>query len=124
MAENIAYFLDCETKDHTLALTSFSMSLEILLRDFSDWLRSNDCTPADVARANIYRLHDSAWVASLLMEDGAVVLVPRRAYSGPFSGLVHKALFELRLRWRFLRYSLQGRHVSFTEEHVHDDPDD
>jgi hypothetical protein len=50
-------------------------------------------------------------------------------YNGPFSTLIHKTLFDLRLRWRFLRYTMKGIRVSYTEEHVNDglpadDPDD
>ena len=121
MTEPDVLFLECETKDGDLGMTSFSFSLAALLNDYAGWLQRNGRTHADVAYAKICRCSDYACIATLACEDGLVVLQPRRAYGGPFARLIRTALRELKLRWRVLKCVFEGRHIHFSEEHVQDD---
>lgn len=93
MKENDVYFLDCETKGKNLRMTTFSARLDDLIADF----------------------------AVLCLEDGQVILQPRRAYGGPFAKLINTAVFEAKMRWHDLQCAIQGRRIQYTEEHVEDD---
>ena len=120
MTETGPLFLDCETKDGYLRMTTFAAALEPLLSDYAEWLQRNDCVPADVAYARIFRCRDLACIATLACEDGAVMLLPRRTYNGPFSKLIHTVQFELKNRWQALQNTIHGRRYDNTEEHVRD----
>ena len=120
MTETGPLFLDCETKDGHLRMTTFAAALEPLLSDYAEWLQRNDCVPADVAYAKIFRCRDLACIATLACEDGMVVMTPRRTYDGPFSKLIHTALFDVKIRWQTLQNTIHGRRYDYTEEHVKD----
>lgn len=120
MTESGPLFLECETKDGNLGMTTIAPCLEMLLDDYGEWLQRNERVPADVAYAKIFRCRDFACIATLVCEGGAVILQPRRAYGGPFSRLIHGAIFDLRGRWRALKCALQGREILYSEERVND----
>ena len=96
MSEKTLYFLDCETKDYTLHLTSFSTKLDELVYDYADWLRLNGITAEDTTRPMIHRTSDLACVATLDLEDGEIYLQPRRAYNGPFAKQINSIRFDRR----------------------------
>ena len=116
MTENTVFFLDCETKDRDNAMTTFSARLDDLISDYAGWLQQYELTAADVLCPMIFRCSDLACVATLGLEDGRVILQPRRVYGGPFAKLVNNILFELRFMPRRLRY----RSAQETFERVHD----
>ena len=125
MTENTVYFLECETKDKDFGMTTFSVHLDHLIRDFADWLRSNEIAVADVVQPKIYRTSDFACIATLDLEDGQVILQPRRVYTGPFAKPINKTRFELRYLPRRLRYVFDVRRVHDTDETPFNDaPDD
>ncbi|MBR3749640.1 MAG: hypothetical protein IKN28_07200 [Firmicutes bacterium] len=93
MKENDVYFLDCETKDKNLRMTTFSARLDDLIADF----------------------------AVLCLEDGQVILQPRRSYAGPFAKLINTVVFEAKMRWHDLQCAIHGMRIQYTEEHVGDD---
>ena len=120
MTETGPLFLDCETKDGYLRMTTFAADLKPLLSDYAEWLQCNGCVPADIAYAKIFRCRDLACIATLVFEDGMVVMMPRRTYDGPFSKLIHTVFFNLKIRWQALQNALHGRCIDYIEEHVHD----
>ncbi|MBR5641548.1 MAG: hypothetical protein IKW92_05420 [Firmicutes bacterium] len=125
MTENTIYFLECETKDKDFGMTTFSARLDHLIRDFADWLRSNEIALTDIVQPKIYRTSDLACVATLNLEDGQVILQPCRAYTGPFAKLINKIRFDLRYLPRRFRYVLDVQRVRDTDAPpVDDDPDD
>ncbi len=121
MKENDVYFLDCVTKDMNLRMTTFSARLEDLIADFAGWLKGNGITVADVGQPKLYRVSDMACFAVLCLEDGQVILQPRRTYAGPFAKLVNTAVFEVKMRCHALQCAIHGRRVLYREERVKDD---
>ena len=121
MKENDVYFLDCETKDKNLRMTTFSARLDDLIADFAGWLKGNGITVADVGQPKLYRVSDMGCFAGLCLEGGQVILQPRRSYAGPFAKLINTAVFEVKMRWHDLQCAIHGRRIRYTEEHVGDD---
>ncbi len=121
MKENDVYFLDCETKAKDLRMTTFSARLDDLIADFAGWLKGNGITVAEVGQPKLYRVSDMACFAVLCLEDGQVILQPRRAYTGPFAKLINTAAFEVKMRWHDLQCAIHGRRIQYTEERVKDD---
>ena len=78
MEQKILYLLDAETKDEEFRVTTFSLSFDDLIRDFSNWMKERDVTFPEVKYAIIYRTEDNEPVADLIAgEDGIVELIPR-----------------------------------------------
>ena len=121
MEENDVYFLDCETKDKNFRMTTFSARLDNLIADFAGWMKGNGITMTDVGQPKLYRVSDMACFAVLCLEDGQVILQPRRAYTGPFAKLINTAVFEVKMRWHALQCAIHGRRVLYKEERVQDD---
>lgn len=96
MPKNTLFFLDCETKDNSLHLTSFSVHMDELIYDYAEWLRHNRITADDTELPMVYRASDLACVATLDLEDGEVFLQPRRAYNGPFAKQINGFWFDRR----------------------------
>lgn len=119
MTEDITYFLECETKDKELGMSTFSARLDHLIHDYADWLQRNELSAADVDCPKIYRINDLACIATLGLEDGQVILQPRRVYSGPFAKAVNKVRFEMRYLKRWLQTrsyeNKDGKKVYVTE---------
>ena len=116
MAESTLYFLECETKDKNLGMTSLSERLDALINDYADWLRRNEITHGDVAFAKIFRASDFGCIAVLDGEDGTVILQPRCVRGGWIGKQFRRALFHLRYTLRSLRFAFDFKKITVKEE--------
>ena len=117
MAENIAFFLECESKDKHTGMTTLSGRLQDLIRDFAQWVERNDLTLEDIAYAKIYRCSDFGCVGELVLDGGQLVLEPHKVRGGAAGTLIRRALFHLKYWWRSVWWAIRFRNVTVTEVH-------
>ena len=100
MAEPEAYLLECKCKMANQGMMSLSGQLKELIEDYAKWLKDNDLSPEDLDYAKIFRCSDLGWVASLVWEDGAVILQPRKVRGAVIGAPLRRALFYLKCEAR------------------------
>ena len=116
MAESTIYFLECETKDKNLGMTTLSVQLDTLISDYADWLQRNDITHDDIAFAKIFRSSDFGCIAVLDSEDGMVVLQPKRIRGGWIGKQIRRILFYLKYRLRSLTFAFSFKKITVNEQ--------
>lgn len=121
MAERTLYFLECETKDKNLGMTTLSGQLDTLISDYADWLQRNDVTHDDIAFAKIFRSSDFGCIAVLDSEDGTVVLQPRRVRGGWIGKQIRRILFHLKYHLRSLTFAFSFKKITVNEQSPEED---
>ena len=104
MSEKTAYMLEAESRDKGTGMTSIGDDLPVILGSLQEWMNKCELLPGDLRYAWILRLADLAKVADLQVEDGQLVLVPRKVLVGKLL----TPLRELRLSLRFWLIARRG----------------
>ena len=117
MTENTAFYLECESKDRNLGMTTLSGRLQDLVRAYSEWLNRNELEPEDVAYAKIYRTLDFGCIGQLIYEGEQWVLQPKRVWEGFLGTQLRRAKFHLKYWWRSIWWAIRFRDVELTELH-------
>ena len=117
MAESTAFYLECESKDKNLGMTTLSGRLQDLVRDYSKWLAQNELSPGDVAYARIYRTCDLGCIGQLTYEGEQWVLQPRKVWGGFLGTQLRRAKLHLKYWLRSIWWAVRFRDVELTELH-------
>ena len=107
MPDSTHFFLECEDKGKDVGLTAVSDKLQELIQDFANWMNDNGLLPEDIAYARIYRFSDLGCIGKLVVEDGLVVLQPKRVWGGSLGRHIRWAIFNLKYAWHSLWYTFR-----------------